>query len=117
MNEIQYTKEMLESYGILLDHGFGTDKFFTTVDDFVRIVSTLIMLTENPKTLEFETTPSDSQKDRALASIKILAQMCLFVDATKPIADRFNPDDATKSAMAEFIMKHYTDEDKEDEDE
>mgnify|MGYP007101876170 FL=1 len=117
MDEIQYTKEMLESYKILLDHGFGTDKFFATVDDFVRIVSTLIMLTENPKTLEFETTPSDSQKDRALASIKILAQMCLFVDATKPIADRFNPDDATKSAMAEFIMKHYTDEDKEDEDE
>ncbi len=110
MNDIDFMVKSMKYINILRDHHVifddpddkGVKKM---IDDMTQILMTLpaiVDLTLEDKPL----SPSDitgSQRLILLDELKLFANLVMFIDSVKPIAQKYNPSDEDKKKFLEFI--------------
>lgn len=114
--------KMLEYHRILDEHGFNIsgpkDELPSVIDDFCRIVETLPLLAarvaELDKIHNGMGALDPETRDSSYDCVRLLANLCVFTDKMKPIADKYNPSKEDRSKLAEFIMNNHLGEENND---
>jgi hypothetical protein len=95
--------EICEKHGMLSD----PESFSNELERTAETILTTMKYISDCDFGKFGDYPSipDSVKDTTFDSLRLMANLCMFLDAVKPIVDKYCPSDEDKARFVDYIKK------------
>jgi len=101
-DDIGRTMKALNYVSILMKHGANKENGVEKItNDLIRVFEAMPIMIDH---MNFD-HPDVLEDDAAYDALRLMANICMFIDAALPIINKYNPSDEDKARFVEYIKK------------
>ena len=101
-DDIGRTMKALNYVSILMKHGASKEDGIEKItNDLIRVFEAMPIMVDH---MNFD-HPDVLEDDAAYDALRLMANICMFIDAILPIINKYNPSDEDKARFVEYIKK------------